>query len=59
MMHLLEGNRVAAEFDGNPSLAVWLIAHPETHDCVFDGQVYRVRFREPWRLLTWPDNRRG
>lgn len=54
MMHLFEGDRLEAEFEGGPSLASWLLDHRDTHDYEWDGRVYRLKFREPWRLVRWP-----
>lgn len=54
MMHIFNGDALVAEFVGGPSLASWLIAHPDTHDYEPDGRIFRLKFREPWRLVTWP-----
>lgn len=54
MMHILNGDTLVAEFDGNISLATWMVEHPETHDYVPDGDGFTLKFREPWRLIRWP-----
>lgn len=51
MMHLFEGSRLAATFPGNPSLASWLVSNRDTHDYEWTGTTYRLRWREPWRLI--------
>lgn len=55
MMHIMQGDQTVAELQSNPSLATWLLAHPETHDYVEGNNgVKRLEFREPWRLIKWP-----
>ena len=55
MMALHENGAIVATFEGNPSLARFLVKNPDTHDYEWDGSVFRLRFRKPYELIRFPE----